>query len=160
MAHVQMTHKESIVDQVEEMEEQIARRAYDLFLERGAPWGDRWADWFAAEREVVRRPAVNLREQDGVYTVSASLAGFDPQDIRVDITPDDMVITADAARPATAGHGHLHMAELAGERVFRLVHFPRPVDISKARGEYRNGLLIVSAPLAEAVRAPRPVKVA
>lgn len=33
--------------------EQIAARAYDLFLARGGQHGDDWADWFRAEAEVL-----------------------------------------------------------------------------------------------------------
>ena len=32
--------------------EEIAARAYDLFLARGGQHGDDWADWFRAEAEV------------------------------------------------------------------------------------------------------------
>ncbi len=33
--------------------EQIAARAYELFLARGGQHGDDWADWFRAEAEVL-----------------------------------------------------------------------------------------------------------
>lgn len=155
MAHVHMTQKNSIVDQVEQVQQHIARRAYDLFLERGGSWGNPWTDWLAAEVELVRRPAVELREKDGAYTVSASLAGLDPQDIQIDITPDDLVVKSDAARSAAAQDGDVHLSELRRGRVFRSIHFPKPVDMAKARAEYRNGLLIVSAPIALESRARR-----
>ena len=32
--------------------EQIQRRAYELFLARGAVHGNDWIDWFTAEREL------------------------------------------------------------------------------------------------------------
>jgi hypothetical protein len=33
--------------------QEIASRAYELFLARGGQHGDDWADWFRAEAEVV-----------------------------------------------------------------------------------------------------------
>lgn len=33
-------------------ESRIARRAYELYLERGGSHGQDWEDWLAAEREV------------------------------------------------------------------------------------------------------------
>jgi hypothetical protein len=33
--------------------EQIQRRAYELFLARGAVHGNDWIDWFTAERELI-----------------------------------------------------------------------------------------------------------
>lgn len=38
----------------EELHERIARRAYELWEERGRPEGDDWRDWFDAERELLR----------------------------------------------------------------------------------------------------------
>ncbi len=36
--------------------EQIAQRAYELYLERGGEDGDDLADWLAAERELTELP--------------------------------------------------------------------------------------------------------
>lgn len=33
-----------------ERHEQVARKAYELYQQRGAEHGQDWADWFAAER--------------------------------------------------------------------------------------------------------------
>jgi len=37
--------------------EQVQRRAYELFVARGATHGSDWADWFAAEQELIKAPA-------------------------------------------------------------------------------------------------------
>ena len=66
MASVLMTRKESIVDQLEQLHQRIARRAYELFRGRDG-WGDSFGDWLSAERELVWKPAVELREQDGTF---------------------------------------------------------------------------------------------
>ena len=61
MANIVTTQKDSIVDQLEQLHQRIARRAYDLFRGRDG-WGDAFGDWFSAERELVWKPAVELRE--------------------------------------------------------------------------------------------------
>jgi hypothetical protein len=76
MAEVRVTHKDSIVDQVEQLHQQIAQRAYFLFLERAGAGADPWTDWLTAEQEIFRRPAIEVREQSGTYEVSASIAGL------------------------------------------------------------------------------------
>jgi hypothetical protein len=35
------------------LHEEIAARAYELFLDRGRRHGDDWADWFQAEADVL-----------------------------------------------------------------------------------------------------------
>jgi hypothetical protein len=81
VANVPMTQKDSIVDQLEELNQRIARRAYDLFLGRDG-WGDAFGDWLSAERELVWKPAVELREKDGTFTVAAALPGVEAKDQR------------------------------------------------------------------------------
>ena len=119
------------------MQEGIARRAYDLFLSRGGSSGDPWADWFAAEREIVRRPAVDVLEKDGSLTVSASLAGVNPHEVQVDISSQDVVIKAQAHHWHSERDGRVHQCEFKSGRIFRSVHLPRPVDAARARASQR-----------------------
>ena len=161
MASVQMTRTDSIVDEVEQIQQRIEQRAYDLFRGRGAPWGDPWQDWFAAEHEIVRRPAVELSEKDGRYTVLVSLAGIDVRTMHVSIAPQDLVVRTESEHTHDSEDGQVHQCELRGGCVFRAVHFPRPVDMGRATAEYRDGLLTVQAPVAAEAQATRlEVKVA
>src|SRR5689334_23353803 len=106
MANVPMTQKDSIVEQLEQLHQRIARRAYDLFHGRDG-WGDAVGDWLSAEAELASKPAVELREQDGIFTVAAALPGVDAKDISVDITPQDVVITAATQRKHSEDKGQV-----------------------------------------------------
>lgn len=147
MAHVQMTKKDSILDQVEQWHRRIANRAYDLFLGRNG-WGDAIGDWLSAEQELVWKPAVELREQDGTFTVAAALPGIDAKDITVDITPQDVVIKAASEHTHTEDKGQVHRCEFTSGQVFRSLAFPKPVDTAKAKAEYQNGILNITVPIA------------
>jgi hypothetical protein len=55
---------EALRDAVNELPDErgrIARRAYELYLERGGSHGQDWDDWLAAEREV-RATRMNRNE--------------------------------------------------------------------------------------------------
>jgi HSP20 family molecular chaperone IbpA len=93
MANIAVTRKDSIVDQLGQLHQRIASRAYDLFRSRDG-WGDALRDWLNAEQELIWKPAVELREQDGCFAVAAALPGVDVKDITVDITPQELVIKA------------------------------------------------------------------
>ena len=147
MAHVQMTKKDSILDQVEQWHRRIANRAYDLFLGRNG-WGDAIGDWLSAEQELVWKPAVELREQDGTFTVAAALPGIDAKDITVDITPQDVVIKAASEHTHTEDKGQVHRCEVTSGQVFRSLAVPKPVDTAKAKAEYQNGILNITVPIA------------
>ena len=147
MSSVQMTRSDSILDVVDEMQHRIAARAYDMFKSHGIAWGDAWEDWFAAEREVIRKPAVELSEEDGSYTVLASLAGVDPKRLHVSIAPQDLAITAEDAHTHTAKARQVHECDFRAGSVFRSIHFPRPVDLNRATAELHDGMLTVKAPI-------------
>ena len=154
MATVPMTQKDSIVEQLEQLHQRIARRAYDLFLGRGG-WGDAFGDWLCAEQELVSKPAVELREQDGTFTVAAALPGVDAKDITVDITPEEVVIKAATEHKHADDKGQVHRCEFTAGQVFRSLSFPKAVDTTKANAEYQNGMLNITVPIAPAASAQR-----
>lgn len=155
MASLPVTKMDSVRDQLERVHQSIAQRAYELFRGRGDGWGDAFADWIAAEQQVFSRPPVELREKDGAFTVSAALAGVDPKDINVEIAPQDVVIRAEIDRSQSADEGKVHRSEFFSGQIFRSVHFPRAIDMGKAKAEYKNGLLTVTAPIVPEAKAQR-----
>jgi HSP20 family molecular chaperone IbpA len=154
MANIVTTQKESIVDQLEQLHQRIARRAYHLFRGREG-WGDAFGDWFSAEQELISKPAVELREQDGTFTVAAALPGVDAKDITVDITPQDVVIKAATEHTHTEDKGQVHRCEFTAGQFFRAFPFPKTVDATKAKADYQNGMLKITVPIAPAVGAKR-----
>jgi len=154
MANIARAQKESILDQLEELHQRIARRAYDLFRGRD-DWGDALGDWLSAEQELVWKPAVELREHDDTFTVAAALPGVEAKDITVDITPRDVVIKAATEHSHTEDKGQIHRCEFTTGRVFRSLSLPKAVDATKAKAEYRNGILTITMPIAQEARATR-----
>jgi HSP20 family molecular chaperone IbpA len=158
MSSVRMHRKSSSGDELQQVHKTIAERAYDLFLRRGASGGDEWTDWFAAEREMVRRPAIDVLEKDGAVTVSASLAGVEPQEVEVDISPRDVVIKAQTSHWHDERDVRVYRCEFKSGQIFRQVHLPRPVDANRAQADLKNGVLNVTAPIARDVEATEEKK--
>jgi len=154
MANVPMTQKNSIVDQIEQLHQRIAQRAYEFFRGRDG-WGDSFGDWLAAERELVSQPAVELREKDGTFTLAAALPGVDAKDITVDITPQDVVIKASTEHKHSEDKGQVHRCEFTAGQVFRSLTFPKAVEATKAKAEYHNGMLNITVPIASEATAKR-----
>ena len=154
MANIPVTQKDSIVDELEYQRYRIARRAYELFRSR-LGWGDAMGDWLAAERELVWEPPIELREQDGALTVKAELPGIEPKDIRVDITSTEVVIQAATEHTHAEDKGHVHCCEFTSGQVFRSVSFPKAIDAKKAKAEYQNGVLSITAPMIAEAKSTR-----
>ena len=154
MANIAVTKKDSVFDQLEQLHRRIANRAYDLFRGRDG-WGDAIGDWLSAEQELVWRPAVEVSEHDGTLRIEAALPGVDAKDITVDITPQDVVIKASTEHKHTEDKGQVHRCEFTSGQVFRSLSLPKPVDASKAKAEYQNGMLNITVPIAAEAKAKR-----
>jgi HSP20 family protein len=146
---VALRKTESTFNELDQLQTAISRRAYDLFRNRGNLWGGPLADWFNAERQLIWKPAIELRQKDSQFEVLAATPGVEPKDLDVQITPEDMLIKADIHHRHTPEEGAVQVCEFTGGQLFRSIHFPEKVDPDSAMAEYRNGMLRVTASIAK-----------
>jgi HSP20 family protein len=153
-------HKvDSIMDEIQAMQDRIMRRAYDLFLGRGGNHGKDFEDWIAAEAELASKPAIEVREKENEIVVQATLPGFEAKDIDVQVMPDQMLIRATTKHEHRRDEGTVHVCEFQTGEVFRCIPLPRAIDPDKVKAEFTNGLLKVNAALAK-VQGSKKVDVA
>jgi len=153
MGDVFVQKSETLWDQIRRMEERITRRAHEIFEANGSISGRELDDWFQAEKELVWKPAVELKEKDSHFELQAALAGMDPKEIRIEITPEELLIRGDTKFETREEQGDLCYTEFQAGTLFRSIRFPKRVDPNRVKAEYRNGLLSVTAPIAEEARA-------
>ena len=137
--------KDSIFDEIERMQRRIERRAYELFESRGFELGHDMDDWLAAERELVWSPPISMEEGDGEITIQLSAPGFAPEQIDVELTPQDLLVEAEAHEQKEKGRGKARTKTVRTAKLFRSVHFPRAIDPDSAEAEFRNGVLKLTA---------------
>jgi HSP20 family protein len=158
---VELRKTDSIRGEMERLERAISQRAYDLFRMNGTPWGSALADWLSAERSLVWKPAVELRQKDNQFEVLAATAGVDPEDLDVQVTPDDLLIKGKVDHEHTAQEGDVHVCEFKSGQMFRSVHFPQKIDPATVKAEYKDGMLHLTAIIAKSAEATKvPVKAA
>jgi len=150
---VPIRKSESIFDEVELMRDRIMRRAYDIFTSNGGLLGKDTENWMQAERELVWRPAIELTEKDDEYRLELAAAGVDPENIDIEVAPEDILIRADVHHEHTKEKGDVHACEFTHGNLFRLIHLPKKIDPEKVKAEFKNGLLSLNAPVAEEARA-------
>jgi HSP20 family molecular chaperone IbpA len=122
---------DTILDEIDEMYEQITRRAYEIFRRRGGICTLDLEDWLTAERELLWKPDVRVEEKGDHVIVTICVGNVRPLDLQLVVTPQAMVIQAQHAS--------------AAKRVFRTLHFPRRIDVNKAEARYCDGCLILTA---------------
>lgn len=72
--------------------DQVAHRAYDKFMDRGARTGSELEDWLDAEQEILGLMEVDVAEGAGFVTALASLPGYRSAQITLGIEPHWLLI--------------------------------------------------------------------
>ena len=148
MGEVAVQKKESVWDELRNMEERIMQRAYDLFRVNGSTFGTDLENWLAAERELVWKPAIELTEQDNQFEVHVAVAGIDPKDINVEVTSEELLVKGETKTDKNEQKGEVYTCEFQSGSLFRSIQFPKKVDPDKVKAEIKNGMLTIVAPIA------------
>jgi HSP20 family protein len=140
---------DSVVAEVEGVQRHIAQRAQEIFRARGGALGHAVEDWIKAERETIWRPALEVRRTKNAFVVEAAMAGIDAKKLDVQVTPTELVLSAPVHHSDREQEGDVVLCEFANGPLFRTFKFGEPVDPARVSADYRNGMLRVTAPLAQ-----------
>jgi HSP20 family molecular chaperone IbpA len=139
----------SVLAEVEGVQRHIAQRALEISRARGGAVGHPVEDWIKAERETIWRPALEVRRTRDAFVVEAAIAGIDPKQLDVQVTPTELVLGAPVHHSDREQEGEVVLCEFANGPLFRSYKFPDPVDPARVSAQCRNGMLRVTAPLAQ-----------
>jgi HSP20 family protein len=105
----------------------------------------------------VWRPLVNVYEDVDTVEVSLDLPGLQRDSIDVQLTGDSLTVRGERTQEKREGGHYVHVERPEGsfQRSFTL---GIPVDFEKVQASYRDGVLTISLPKAEAVK-PRKVQI-
>jgi len=138
---------DSISDDLKKVEDRIMQRAFEIFDREGS-FGKDLDNWLRAERELVWKPAIELRETDHEFTIDVAVPGVDPRNINIEVTPDELLVRAEMREEKDEEKGEVRTSELQTGSLFRAIAFPRKVDTDQVRADFKNGMLKISAPIA------------
>lgn len=156
MPDVVPIHKtQSILGEIADMQDRIMRRAYEIFEQTGGMFGRDLDNWIQAERELLWQPAIEVVEKDNEFTIRAAISGLDTKDIEIEATQEDIVLKADIPHKHDEKKGTVHICEFDTGKMFRSIHLPKKIDPDSVKAEFRNGLLRVTAEIAEEARVKK-----
>jgi HSP20 family protein len=107
---------------------------------------------FADEREQRERtwsPAVELMQRDGNLIVRAELPGLKPDNVKVEITDDAIVLEGERVDEREENRGGLHVTERRYGRFYRAIPLPDGAKTDDARAKFENGVLEITVPTEE-----------
>jgi len=103
-------------------------------------------------------PATNLWSNDEGLILTAEVPGIRPEDIDVSVVGETLSLTG-ARKPEELKEGtRYHRQERGYGKFSRTIQLPFPVDVNKVEATFKNGLLHISLPRAEADK-PRKIAV-
>ena len=95
-------------------------------------------------------PAINIWTNHDGQMISAEMPGIYPDDIDIDVTGDALSISGVRKPDEVAKEAHYHRHERNYGSFSRTVQLPFMVDTSKGEASFKNGILLISLPRAEA----------
>ena len=102
-------------------------------------------------------PAINIWTNEDGQVISAEMPGVHPDDIDIDVTGDALSISGERKPDEVAKDAYYHRRERSYGSFSRTVQLPFMVDTNKVEASFKNGVLLISLPRAE---ADKPKKIA
>jgi HSP20 family protein len=103
-------------------------------------------------------PAVDIRETEGTFEVTADLPGFDAKDVDVSVQENTLTIRGERKREEIKENETVHRVEREYGVFERSFSLPRSADAEKIQAKYKDGVLSLTVPKREEARA-KPLKI-
>ncbi len=140
-----------------EINDLIARRAYELFESGGSTHGHDRENWLRAESEILFDPPVDIRETETTLTILVDVPGFSRNDLEVRIAPRRLCITAQRPEASEQQEGKTVYFERHSGRIFCVLDLPSQIDPDLTEAKLSGGILEITLLKAAEMRKKVPV---
>jgi HSP20 family protein len=104
-------------------------------------------------------PAVEVTERDNQLHVCAELPGLKPDDVKVEITDDALIIEGERKQEHKEEKGGRWHSERRYGRFYRSIPLPEGANAEQARADFRNGELYVTVPVQQPENKRRQIPI-
>ncbi|MCP4422837.1 MAG: Hsp20/alpha crystallin family protein [Chloroflexi bacterium] len=99
--------------------------------------------------------ALDVAENDDVYTVKATVPGINPDDMEIVLEDDVLTLKGEIKSDEEIEDSQYHVRERRYGSFSRSIRFPTAVNGDAIEATYNNGILILTIPKSEAVKPKR-----
>jgi HSP20 family protein len=92
-------------------------------------------------------PPIEVAERDGNYVVRAELPGIQPDDVKVEVTDDALIVQGERKSEHDENKGGVHRTEHHYGQFYRSVQLPEGVNAEQVQANFDNGVLEVKIPV-------------
>jgi HSP20 family protein len=104
-------------------------------------------------------PAIEVSQKDNNLTVRADLPGIEPNDVKLEVDNDMLVIQGERKQEHTEERQGWHRSERVYGSFYRAIPLPEGAKTEQAKAEFRNGVLEVNVPIEEPKTNRRQIQI-
>jgi HSP20 family protein len=104
-------------------------------------------------------PVVEIKEEAGVFRVTAELPGVKAEDVKVHVTADAAILEGERKREKEEKREGFYLSERSYGSFYRALPLPKGADPDKASATFSNGVLEIAIPVPEPKANSREVPI-
>lgn len=93
-------------------------------------------------------PAVDVKETEAAFEVSAEVPGLKPEEIKVEYNDGVLSLSGEKREELEEDKGNYHVVERRYGSFSRSVRLPKEVDVEQLMASHKDGVLVVTLPKA------------
>jgi HSP20 family protein len=137
-----------LLKRAEQLYDNIARRAFEIFEGNGRLFGRDLDNWFKAESELLHPVHIDITEAGNDLTVRAEVPGFTAKELEVSVEPRRVTISGKRETKEERKDKKVVYSESCSNRLLRVIDLPANVDADKASATLKDGILELRVPKA------------
>jgi HSP20 family protein len=139
--------------------ESLQRQVNQAFERYGPQFPPMFRTAFLPGRAAREYPLINIYDDQNALYLEALAPGADPASFNIAVVRDTLTLSGEKPRaPGEVKPEAFHREERAAGKFARSIALPVEIDESKVKAEYKNGLLLITAPKSENAK-PRQITV-
>jgi len=112
-----------------------------------------------ASAAIAWTPTVEISERDGKYRILAELPGLSPNDIRVEVEDDALVLQGERQVERDATEGGIRRSERQFGFFYRRIPLPEGADPEQAKAKFHDGILEITIPAPDRQAKRRQIQI-
>jgi len=128
----------------------ITANPFELMRRFAEEMDRNFSNWPAAGKTAQQSaPAVEIFERNGKMIVKAALPGLKPDDVKVELTDDGLVIQGERKSEHEEHQQGCYHSEISYGSFYRVIPLPENINPDDVQANFNNGMLEVSLPVPE-----------
>jgi HSP20 family protein len=112
-----------------------------------------------ANASIAWTPTVEISERDGKYRILAELPGLSPDEVRVEVEDDAVILQGERRVEQEATEGGIRRSERQFGFFYRRIPLPEGADPEQAKAKFHDGILEITIPAPDRQAKRRQIQI-